>query len=320
LYTSIRPSDFDIEVASVDLATGKQTAPPVKASHRFSGSNTQPTWSPDGKALAFTSARDNGFIVAIRSTGTGEIRELRPTLSWFVGLSWAPNGQSFAVFGTDLKGRNGVFRIDAHSGEVTPIAVPVAMADRLSYEGLFWSPDGKRLYYHSQNGTVHERDLASGTDRVVAGRPSPISLTPPDGKLGPISLSPNGRWIVSHRSDASGKSAVVVLIPVSGGEPRDLLRVSLPEGVNNTSMPWTPDGRGILVRKTTAPDHATSELWLVPIDGTTPRKLEFDANRVAPYAAGKIQLHPDGHQLAFVSGHLKNMEVWVLENFLPSTK
>ena len=63
-----------------------------------------------------------------------------------------------------------------------------------------------------------------------------------------------------------------------------------------------------------------SALWLVPIDGTTARKLEFDANRVVPFAQVKIQLHPDGHQLAFVSGHHRSMEVWALENFLPALK
>ena len=225
------------------------------------------------------------------------------------------------MIGGDLKGRHGIFRIDARSGEVTPIAVPIAEADALSYEGLFWSPDGKRLYYHSQNGTVHERDLASGTERVVhGGRPSPVSLTPPDGRLGPISLSPDGRWIASYRSEASGESAVVVLIPVDGGEPRDLLRVNQPERVNNSSMPWTPDGRAVLVRKMTSLGGGTSELWLVPIDGTTPRKLDFDANRVVPYAQGKIRLHPDGRQIAFVSGPPSSSEVWVLENFLPALK
>jgi hypothetical protein len=61
----------------------------------------------------------------------------------------------------------------------------------------------------------------------------------------------------------------------------------------------------------------TSELWLVPIADAPPRKLDFDANRVAPYAPGKIRLHPDGRQLVYVSGQLSE-EVWVLENFLPA--
>src|SRR5207253_9321056 len=104
--------------------------------------------------------------------------------------------------------------------------------------------------------------------------------------------------------------------PVDGGEPRDLLRVNLPELVNNTSMPWTPDGRGILVRQITESSGAAGELWLVPIDGAAPRKLEFDASRVALGAGGRIKRHPDGRRLAFVSGNKMIIEAWVLENFL----
>ena len=320
LYLGVDLNTQDIDVASIDLATGKQTAAPTRLIQRSTGFNSQPTWSHDGKSLAYHSRRTDS--IGIRSMDTGQITELqlRPSLAYFQGLSWAPDGQSFAVFGGDLKGRDGIFRIDALTGDVTPIAAPIAQADRPSYEGFFWSPDGKRLYYHSQNGTIHERDLASGTERVVhAGRPSPIGVTPPDGRLGEISLSPDGRWIASYRSEASRKSAVLVLIPVNGGEPRDLLRVNQPERVNNSSMPWTPDGRSILVRKNEVPP-GTSELWLVPIDGAPPRKLEFDANRVVPYSQGKIRLHPDGRQIAFVSGPPYSSEVWVLENFLPALK
>jgi len=111
-----------------------------------------------------------------------------------------------------------------------------------------------------------------------------------------------------------------VLIPVEGGgEPRELLRVSEPQWINNTAMPWTPDGRAVLVRKMLVEGGAQSELWLVPIADAPPRKLDFDANRVPPYAQGKIRLHPDGRQLAYDSGQSKQ-EVWVLENFLPALK
>jgi hypothetical protein len=74
-------------------------------------------------------------------------------------------------------------------------------------------------------------------------------------------------------------------------------------------MPWTPDGRAVLVRKMLAAGGETSELWLVPIAGESPRKLDFDANRVVPCAPGKIRLHPDGLQIAFVAGEYRN-EVW----------
>jgi len=321
LHMALRANDSDIEVASIDLTTGRQNAPPVRPIQRFTGSNREPTWSPNGKSLAYVSVRGEEFVVAIRSTETGDTRELRlrPRMGGgFAGLTWTPDGGSLAVYGQDFKGRAGVHRIDARSGDVVPIMFQ-SRTENLSYEGFFWSPDGSRMYYHGQFGSIYERDLTSGNERILVPAPPPIVGTTyqePDGKMGSISVSPDGRWIASLRSEASGKSAVVVLIPVSGGEPRDLLRVNRPEWVNNnTSMPWTPDGRGILVSKIT---ESTSELLLVPIDGAAPQKLEFDANGWRGSVGGRIKLHPDGHQLVFVSGNKLSMEVWVLENFLPA--
>jgi Tol biopolymer transport system component len=307
LYMGVRAGNRDIELASIDLNTGKQIAPPIKPIQRFTGSNEQPAWSPDGKSLAYVSARgaDGHVVIAIRSLDTGETRELqtRPVLPWFVGLSWAPDGRSFAVNGRDLKGRRGVFRVDATTGQVIPIVLPLPEGEFLSYEGFSWSPDGRHLYYHYQlpKGTIHERDLVSGSERIVASGVTPISL------------SPDGRWIATSRRDTSTNSQLALLIPVDGGEPRELLRVVAPQSV--APVTWTPDSRAVLLKKRLG--DAQSELWLASTTGAAPRKVEFDANRVYAAAQGWIRLHPDGRQLAFVSGQ-RASEVWVLENFLPA--
>lgn len=332
LYWSAAAWNQDIEIVPLDLSTGTQAGPPVKPIQRFTGTNTQPAWSTDGKWLAYRSARGSSLatgaatgpsVIGIRSSETGDIRELRPALSYFQGLTWARDGRSLVVFGTDLKGRDGVFRIDARMGDVTPIVMPISPADRLDYGVFSWSPDGGRLYYHSRNGSVHERNLSTGTERViVSGKAAAVGAAPPEGRLGRISLSPDGRLIAS--STREGTSAVVVLIPVDGGERRTLLRVSEPSEIGAWIL-WTPDGRAVLVEKLTTirgtggqDGDVTSELWLVPIDGTTPRKIDVDLNRAVRGGQGRMQLNPDGRQLAFVSGRHPIMEVWVLENFLPA--
>ncbi len=307
LYLGVATTFREIEEVSIDLDTGKQVGPPSRPIQTFVGTNMNPAWSRDGKYLAYVSTRGpNRDFIGIRSVDTAEVRELhpQPSLGYLQGPSWAPDGRSLVASGTGPKGRHGIFRIDAQTGEVVPIVAPTP--ERLSYEGFFWSPDGKRMYYHSQKGAIYEREVASGKTREVIR-----------GRLGPISLSPDGLWIATTEKDESERSTAVVLIPVEGGEPRELLHVSEPQWINNTSMPWTPDGRGILVRKMLVAGGKKSELWLVPIDGGPARKLDFDANRVARYAPGKIRLHPDGRRLAYVFGDYTS-EVWVLENFLPA--
>jgi hypothetical protein len=114
-----------------------------------------------------------------------------------------------------------------------------------------------------------------------------------------------------------------VLIPVDGGDRRELLRVTSPETAGDR-FAWTPDGRGLLFARTStySPDNPlayhVTDMWLVSTTGAAPRKLEFDASRIYPYAPGRrILLHPDSRQLAFVSGR-RHAEIWVLENFLPA--
>ena len=324
IYMGVHAGDRDVEVAPIDVEAGKGgvVATPVQ---RFTGTNENPEWSPDGKSLAYVSGRgpDGHLVIAIRSIETGETRELqtKPVLPWFVGLSWRPDGRSFTVLGTDLKGRDGIFTVDAQTGQVTPVVIPIPLSERPTYQGFFWSRDQKRLYYQRQNGTILERDVASGRDRVIVPQSSPA-----DRRCGQMSLSPDGRTIATCRANTSTDSQALVLIPVDGGERRELLRVAYPQVfTDNTSssISWMPDGHGLIVGRATAPPKSVSsanmfagptmtELWFVSTTGSAPRKLAFDAER-----AERIRVNPDGRQLAFVSGR-RHAEIWVLENFLPA--
>ncbi len=170
------------------------------------------------------------------------------------------------------------------------------------------SPDGKKLY-SSKNiaGTVKfisEWDLGSGIEREIIRREN----------LGPPSLSPDGR-VIAAVADESTKSSVLFLIPVGGGAPRELLRVSQPQSLDRRFVGWTPDGRAALVH-VLSNGGEKGELLLVPTAGGQPRKLDLGT----PVWGGfGFDLHPDGRQIAFVAGENK-AEVWVLDNFLPALK
>ena len=318
LYMGTRAGDGDVGVVSIDLATGKQIGPPARPIQTFIGSNSQPHWSPDGKHLAYVSAR--GFhptsnrdrIIAIQSLETSNVREIRPRLSYFNQFSWSPDGRSFLTGGTDLKGRSGVFRIDAQTGETAPVVVLSPQGGNAYPQ---WSLDGKRIYYRhllpgGEDYGVLERDVVTSRERQVIG-----------GGIanGPINLSPDGRWIAMGSHDRSGGlSSAIVLIPVEGGEPRELLRVRETERLATfQGMPWTPDGRGFLVRKRLP---RATELWYVPIAGD-PRKLDVDASQWTTGPVGALSLHPDGRQLAVLLQSSKpGREVWALEDFLQALK
>ena len=306
LYLGVKIANRDIYVASLDFNTGKLLSPPTRPIQTFTGSNLLPDWSPDGRYLAYVSERGpQGVdrILAIRSVETGQVRELRPNLSIVFLPRWAPDGRSLVFEGTDFQGRHAVYRIDAATGETTPIAFS---SPERRLQTPQWSPDGKKIYYTVnpyRDAALIERDLASGSERELIRR---------EGLRYP-GVSPDGRYVAGTSLDPSGKSSSLLLIPIDGGEPRELLRVTAPQSFW-PMVAWMPDGRGVVVRKMLSEsENASQELWLVPVGGGQPRQLEIDTRNLN---VSPISVHPDGRQVAYLGGEQKK-EVWVLENFLP---
>jgi len=296
LYTGVPAGDRDIRVASVDFETGRLLAAPVRPAQSFVGTNSRPVWSPDGKYLAYTSNRPppvyNSFLM-VQSVETGQLRELKPKLTYINNFRWTPDGQGFIVGGRDLKGRQGQYHVDGQTTEVTPIT---AMGQS--------SPDGRKVYFRKDLGpdgfAFVERELVSGAEReLVRGK-----------DLRGLGLSPDGRFIATAHTD--GKSWILLLVPISGGETRELLRVSKPQSLS-VNLTWMADSRAVLVNKGLNENDTENELWFVPIAGGQPHKIDLGADQFE----GAVNVHPDGRRIAYVSGDRRE-EVWVLENFLPA--
>lgn len=324
LYSLVHHPSFNsavssnIHVASFDFESGKLLSPPVVAVQSFIGTNNMPAWAPDGKSLAYVSMRvelgegsgaAQSAIIAIRSTDTGDVRELRPEINLYPPMvRWSADGLSLLTHGRDVKGRQGLYRIDARTGAVAVVAH--SASDR-ELRSPVESPDGKRIYYihdyfdrPDREFAITERDLANGHERdVIRGRgpfyPSNASV-----------LSPDGQQIVVRTSDATTNSSALVVVPVHGGEPKEVIRLDAPRQLNIHS--WTPDGQGILVKVSS--QNGGEELWNTPINGGAPRKLDLKVEGMTPFS-----VHPDGRQIAYgLSERAKEDEVWVLENFLPA--
>src|SRR6266508_2894974 len=322
----------DIQVATFDFETGRFLSRPVSPVQSFVGTNSNPSWSPDGKSLAYVSRREEATsmgtnVIAIRSIDTGQTRELRPALNMYPPIvRWSADGRSLLTQGKDTKGRQGLFRIDAQSGAVSVIAFsPDEGEIRLPAE----SPGGAQLYYI--HGAQRGSEFAVLGRHLVTGNESELARSEQSDKFfdvirGPNifapDLSPDGRWIVVRREDpaklaasetsdkAAAKSSALLLVSARGGQPREIIRVDLPRSVSVHS--WTPDSRAILAA-ILSPD-GPEELWRVPLDGGERRKLDTNIHGMTPFS-----LHPDGRQIAYaLTERAKDDEVWVLENFLQS--
>lgn len=325
VYYTVQTGRRDVYTATLSPEQDALVTAPTALGGHYNIANTRPAWSADGGYLAFVTeskGRPRGLgsrRIVIRSMATGETRQIVPRLTYLNQLRWAPDGGSLFVGGLDDKNRNGYFRIDAHTGDVTPLV-------HRDVRGVNWSRDGKTIFYHTPFPPVGvvARDMESGAQRelyvqVPGGDPSgrlPQPGVEAEFMFRSMALSPDERRLalISVWGDA------LQLMPVTGGPPEDLLRA---ERGAFGSVIWSPDGEHLLVTRNNlsgggdspffrGPD-STVELWRVPLDGSEGERVGLKLPTNMADARGVMRLHPDGRQIAYVTGET-SLEVWVIEN------
>ena len=316
-YYSVRSGMSDVYLASLDAKTGAVLSPPAPLTPHFVGWNRSPDWSADGKFVAYVSQREipprsvggMGGTIVVRSIAGGEEREITPRLTTMGRLvRWSPDGRFFLVHGSDVKGRVGFFKLNAETGEAI-LAVREDAPGYLQFQA--WSPDSKSIYYLRTTPEASNRlrvhILETGEDREVFGR-----------TINNLAVSPDGRQVVVRFSDE--QASVLAIVPASGGQAKELIRVRKPEALPPWSgLAWTPDGKQILFSKVAqmrgdSEVAGVYELWRVPAQGGEPQRIG-----IAMDGLRDLRVHPDGQRIVFAAGQNKH-EVWVMENFLPVQK
>lgn len=310
----VSTSVWDVHIARLDPVTGSLVESPTPATQRSVGGNGGPEWSPDGRYLAWRSQRVSvapgtapSDIFMIRSSETGETRELTPDLNQMRRPRWSPDGRSLLVKARGEMDRWGLFKVDVET------AAAELLINVDTYEGRWadWSADGRSIYYSvesyegpgGQAPRIIGRDLETGHEYVLYTAPEPVLMTP-----GNLALSPDHRKVaVVLWPEDENRGGNLVIVPVDGGEPSVLHRFAA--GANKPrNMRWTPDGRYLVYTVWDA-----REIWRVPAAGGVPELLQWQGMEQQV----DISFHPDGERIAFTAGAYA-FEVWVMEGFLPS--
>ena len=177
-----------------DVATGRR-----RLLANFKGSNSAPTWSPDGRTLVATlSLSGNAQIYAMDANG-GDPRRLTQSGSIDTEPVFSADGKSI-FFVSDRGGSPQIYRMPASGGN----------PQRLTFNGNYNispapSPDGRWLAFISRiNGAfrLHVMDLASGT--VSALTDSSADESP--------SFSPNSRMIIYATRDKGSEALMTTTV------------------------------------------------------------------------------------------------------------
>ncbi|HEV3469582.1 MAG TPA: S9 family peptidase [Pyrinomonadaceae bacterium] len=230
-------------------------------------SSTNPQWSPDGAALAFTSTRkeNKSNLYLLRMAG-GEAEPLTDVKSGVANFDWSPDGRSIAFTMPDAKsedeeklakGKDDWRWVDESVKPARLYVIPVERdaagkreprrltAGDLHVGGFDWSPDGRSIVFsHTRSPKVNDWPSAdvSAVD-VSGGRVTALASTPA-AETSPV-YSPDGRHValvVSDNPPRWAQSGTINVLPAAGGAPRAL--AASHDGQPNIAG-WSPDGRAI---------------------------------------------------------------------------
>jgi tricorn protease len=304
IYVSER--DRAANLYAYDFATGQETALTTGA-----GRNTVPTWSPDGKTLAYV--RDGKDIRVMTFDAAGKPASDR---SLFIGplggfdeqpLTWSPDGKWLAFTLTDHKAFDNVNVVSLDGGP----ARPVTFLANGNVGKVAWSPDGKYLLVdsgqRSEDAKILRVDLLPNVPKfkedafrdLFKPADAPDKPTPgPDSKSSePAKTDTPPKSVTAGDKPAGPKKKVEpVRIVFEGIRERASF---LPLGMDVSQPLISPDGKTLVfrARQASQTNFYTYNLDELAKEPASPVQLTSTRK-----PKGDIAFSSDGKELWFLEG------------------
>jgi TolB protein len=231
--------------------------------------NLLPAWTPDGKAVAFTSFRDgSGAHVYTVDTGSRQIRPLVLMGDFATGAAYAPDGLKF-LFSASLDDNTDVYvsQADGSAGR------RLTDARGIDISGC-WSPDGKRIAFVSERAGTPQiyTMLADGADVRRLTFQGTYNQEP--------AWSPKGDLIAFSGRDEH-RVFDLYTVNVESGK---IARLTQGQGTNEKPS-WSPNGRYLLFSSTRG---GRRQLWVMGADGTNQRAVTSERQGASDPAWGPL--------------------------------
>jgi Tol biopolymer transport system component len=261
----------------------------VRALTTFRGAEMAPSFSPDGKRIAFAwnGPEENGFKLYVKELASQEIRQVTQHSSQAVLSAWSPDGSKLAFLRCDDSGGT-ISLISAEGGPETKLFETACDPD-YQWQSFSWSSTGEYIAYNDwfRGGDSYRITLFSLKDLQRHVLTSPASGSQ---DVFPA-FSPNGQSVAFYRCIHA--DCRIYTVAVRGGDP---IPIHSQTEVVDGALGWAQDGRSIIAAVRREDAH---QLLRFPLTAGTPELLySSPVDHILHLAVS-----PDGRGIAFSAVH-----------------
>lgn len=258
-FHSNRDGDFEIFVMRADGSGQTQLT-------HDDVNEFDPTISPDGKHIAFTSFAGHPAAWVMNSDGSG----MRSLGDWLAIPIWSPDSRRLAMLGL-RDGHVGIYVMNADD----PASLRLLMIDDALVVASSWSPDGKRIAFITWRDG-HDEEI--WTLDVATGQQAQLTDNDINDEGDHAGWSPDGKQFLFSRFryppidgptyDPGGDLDIWVM-NADGTNARQLT-----DSPGNDDDPyWSPDGRHFAFQSERDGDE---DVYVADADGGDVRQLTFN--------------------------------------------